>query len=139
MARKKFPPLVLGDLPIERCPFFMYKNDSKAIEMFSPLWETLKGAKDVSMALHTHYDHNKGYGDITFRFGYSEEQRILSFKYAESIRVKALELGFFPVLIDDSSNKQLRIQIWESEQSATAGAQVKAFLRKGGKESRWDD
>lgn len=136
MPRKKFPALKVGDLPIERCPFFSYK-DEQAIALFAPLWEILKGTKDVSLSLKAHSDLHKGFGEIVLRFGYSEEQKQHYFLLSESLVAKTVELGFFPVVLEIEG--QLRLQIWPNKRAVETGKEWAEGLRRGGKESRWDD
>jgi hypothetical protein len=129
----KFPPLKLGDLPIERCPFFGNKD---GIKKFSSLWELLKGTSWIWFHLQNHSDY-KGFGEIIFQFKYSVSNKEQSFELLQTLKSEVIRMGYFPLVLE--SDHEVRLQIWPNARAVEAMKERDEMLRKGGKESRWDD
>jgi hypothetical protein len=129
----KFPPLKLGDLPIERCPFFGNKD---GIKKFSSLWELLKGTSWIWFHLQNHSDY-KGFGEIIFQFKYSVSNKEQSFELLQTLKSEVIQMGYFPLVLE--SDHEVRLQIWPNARAVEAMKERDEMLRKGGKESRWDD
>jgi len=129
----KFPPLKLGDLPIERCPFFGNKD---GIKKFSSLWELLKGTSWIWFHLQNHSDY-KGFGEIIFQFQYSVSNKEQSFELLQTLKSEVIRMGYFPLVLE--SDYEVRLQIWPNARAVEAMKERDEMLRKGRKESRWDD